>query len=225
MFLINPYILQASGNPLWNGLTAGYKADNTPNDVLGNNNGTLTNGATYGTGIINQGFSFDGVNDYVDLPDNTFDYLSDFSVSGWFYANSLPVAQSIYNVQNGANEAVRIMCNFNELTFRVIRGAVSYSLDSVSTLSTGTWYHFVATFEHGVGKKLYINGVLDNSDSSNFVPDESAGTMYKAIGAYKLPSTGHYFDGIIDELYEWNGVLLDSTQVTELYNSGAGLQY
>ena len=29
MFLINPYILQASGNPLWDGLQAYYTADNT----------------------------------------------------------------------------------------------------------------------------------------------------------------------------------------------------
>ena len=41
MFLINPYILQASGNPLWDGLQAYYTADNTPNDALGNFNGTL----------------------------------------------------------------------------------------------------------------------------------------------------------------------------------------
>ena len=67
MFLINPYILQASGNPLWDGLQAYYTADNTPNDALGTYNGTLVNGATYGTGIISNGFSLDGVNDYISI--------------------------------------------------------------------------------------------------------------------------------------------------------------
>ena len=57
-------------NPLWDGLQAYYTADNTSNDALGNYNGTLVNGTTYGTGIINNGFSFDGVNDYVDLGNN-----------------------------------------------------------------------------------------------------------------------------------------------------------
>ena len=56
-----------ASNPLWNGLQAYYTADNTPNDALGTYNGVLTNGATYGTGIINQGFSLDGVNDYVSV--------------------------------------------------------------------------------------------------------------------------------------------------------------
>ena len=209
---------------IWNGLQAYYTADNTPNDALGTYNGTLVNGATYGTGIINQGFSFDGVNDYVDLPDNTFDYLSDFSISGWFNTNSLSGDKSIYNVQNGSAEAVRIMTSGDKLTFRIINSFVSYSVNSITTLSINTWYHFVATFEQGVGKKLYINGVLDNSDSVTNVPS-TASTLYKAIGAYKLPSTGHYFNGIIDEIAEFNGTLLTPTQVTELYNSGAGLQY
>jgi len=223
--IINPFIfLINSGNPLWNGLSAYYTADNTPNDAIGSNNGTLTNGATYGTGIINQGFSLDGANDYVDLPDNTFDYLSDFSISGWFYSNSLSGDKSIYNVQNGSPEAVRIMTSGNKLVFRIINTSVSYSLNSITTLSTGTWYNFVATFEQGVGKKLYINGTLDNSHSFTNVPS-TASTLYKAIGAYKLPATGHYFNGLIDEIAEFNGTLLNSTQVTELYNSGLGKQY
>ena len=61
---VNRSILAGGGgsNPLWNGLQAYYTADNTPNDALGNYNGTLTNDATYDTGIINQGFSLNGVN-------------------------------------------------------------------------------------------------------------------------------------------------------------------
>jgi len=224
--IINPFIfLINSGNPLWDGLQAYYTADSTPNDALGTYNGTLVNGATYGTGIINQGFSLDGANDYVDLPDNTFDYLSDFSISGWFYSNSLSGDKSIYNVQNGSAEAVRIITSGNKLLFKFIVGSSNNSLISVSNLSISTWYHFVCTFEHGVGRKIYINGALDASSVPLPSPDASAGTMYKAIGAYKIPSTGHYFNGLIDEIAEFNGTLLDSTQVTELYNSGAGKQY
>ena len=67
MFLINPYILQASGGAFpYTGIQAYYTADNTANDATCNGyNGTLVNGATYGTGKINQGFALDGINDYV----------------------------------------------------------------------------------------------------------------------------------------------------------------
>ena len=64
--MINSYIFRLAST-LWNDLLAYYTADNTPNDALGNYNGTLVNGATYGTGIINQGVSLDGINDYVDM--------------------------------------------------------------------------------------------------------------------------------------------------------------
>ena len=69
---------------LWNNLLAYYTGDNTPDDSLGNYNGTLVNGTTYGTGKINQSFSFDGVNDYVNMGNVLdFDGSTPFSISTW----------------------------------------------------------------------------------------------------------------------------------------------
>jgi hypothetical protein len=48
--VVGPRFYVDPSNPLWDGLLAYYTADNTPNDALGNYDGTLVNGATYGTG-------------------------------------------------------------------------------------------------------------------------------------------------------------------------------
>ena len=48
------------------GLVAGYSFENTANDILGVNNGTVY-GATYVDGQCGRALSFDGVDDYVDL--------------------------------------------------------------------------------------------------------------------------------------------------------------
>lgn len=40
------------------------------------------------------------------------------------------------------------------------------SLDSTTSISKDTWYHVVCTRESGVGNKIYINGVLDNTSDS-----------------------------------------------------------
>jgi hypothetical protein len=61
-----------------------------------------------------------------------------------------------------------------------------------STLSTGQWYHAVATF-NGTHRELYLNGTLDVGPStgsySTIWENWTIGTDYN----------GNYFDGIIDE--------------------------
>ena len=80
-----------STNPLWNSLVAYYSGDNTANDSKGTANGTLVNGATYSTGKINNGFSLDGINDYVSIPNGTFNPTSgSYAISAWI--SSTPVA-------------------------------------------------------------------------------------------------------------------------------------
>ena len=49
------------------GLVGWWQADGNANDVLGANNGTLVNGATFATGRNGQAFSFDGTDDYVQI--------------------------------------------------------------------------------------------------------------------------------------------------------------
>ena len=65
-------------------LVASYNGESNANDSFGTNNGSPQGGLTYGTGKIGNAFQFDGVNDYVALPNNSLNSLtSDFSVSGW----------------------------------------------------------------------------------------------------------------------------------------------
>jgi len=49
-------------------MVAWYPGEGNANDIQGNNNGTLQNGATFAAGKVGQAFSFDGVDDYVEVP-------------------------------------------------------------------------------------------------------------------------------------------------------------
>ena len=42
------------------GLVSWWPGDGNANDIVGDNHGTLENGATFATGKVNQAFSFDG---------------------------------------------------------------------------------------------------------------------------------------------------------------------
>ena len=48
-------------------LVSWWPGDGNATDIAGDNNGILTNGATFAAGKVGQAFSFDGVDDYVEL--------------------------------------------------------------------------------------------------------------------------------------------------------------
>ena len=229
MFLINPYILQASGNPLWNGLLAYYTADNTPNDALGTYNGTLVNGTTYGTGIINQGFSLDGVNDYVDFGnnfDNDGSQIQSFSL--WYKTSDVTKNQSIFSKYTGSGQVLYGLTKQTntKLIFIIQQTYPSNMLrvESNTVLINNTWYHITVTYDgskNASGVKIYINGV---ESTYNIVADVFTGNSSNT-GTFKIssPNIG-YIGGLIDELSIFNRVL-SSTEATELYNAGAGKQY
>ncbi|MBL7135284.1 MAG: LamG domain-containing protein [Candidatus Marinimicrobia bacterium] len=73
---------------------------------------------------------------------------------------------------------------------------------SASTLSTNTWYHVAFTF-NGVNSKLYLNGIEENSSSTD--PGDITNVQHAVIGARQDGTDGtsgmeHYFKGIIDEV-------------------------
>jgi len=221
MFLINPYILQASGNPLWNDLLAYYTADNTPNDALGTYNGTLVNGATYGTGIINQGFSLDGVNDYLSVSPTLGSSFSSptsaHSYSAWVYKTTSGQKFIIQNGNAGMGTCM-IVTTGNNLGF-TYQGVTSI-LSSSGFMTLNTWIHCVITYDGAGNVEFYKNGASAGSGSISWTDGTGASNTY--IGTYN--GISNYFTGLLDEIGIWNRVLTPS-EVTELYNSGAGLQY
>ena len=229
MFLINPYILQASGSTLWSDLLAYYTGDNTPNDALGTYNGTLTNGATYGTGIINNGFSLDGVNDYVDMGNVLdFDGSTPFSFSCWINPLGSTTVNILSKFQNSGvfpgytllltSNLVRFIIQNNNTTDRLI-------VTTTSTLTSGM-RHISLSYDgstNASGVKIYVDGVNQSLSifRDTFTGGLTTGSDFN-LGGFV---TGlNYFDGIIDEVGVWEKEL-SSSEVTELYNSGAGKQY
>src|SRR5262249_24760983 len=51
------------------GLAWWWSGDGNANDLVGGNNGSLVNGATLAPGLVGEAFSFDGVDDRVDIAD------------------------------------------------------------------------------------------------------------------------------------------------------------
>jgi hypothetical protein len=210
----------------------------SPNDAVSTNHGTLMNGCTFATGKIGQAFTFDGVNDYVQLPDNALNSLNgSFSVSAWF-----KTASSISNVDNYILNNISANTWFNNgngfgveqygntIYFIIYNNTNTYTELGVNyTFSTNTWYHVTATKLANGNMNLYLNGSLVGTKVTSVNPTYLATVSKPCIGALNIParlSVGYFAQSgfAVDALSTWNRELT-ATEVTELYNAGTGKQY
>lgn len=101
----------------------------------------------------------------------------------------------------------------------------AFSANSTTLISTGQWYHFVATHD-GNNLKLYIDGALEAT-----VPTPSAGAysdqlipLALGVGSWATTSSSLAHDGMLAKCGVWD-VALTGSEVHTLYNSGNGLNY
>lgn len=218
--IINSFLF-AQASTLWNNLISYWTGDNTPNDAKGTYNGTLTNGATYATGKINNGFSLDGTNDYI-LISPTLGASFSSPTSAHSYSAWVKTVASGYNIiiQNGAASRGTMM-GFQGRRLNMWYRGGNVSVQSTLQITDGIWNHVTCTYDGSGTIKLYINGNLDSTFTGITWADSSE-TCVTNLGSYNLGNL--FFNGIIDELGAW-GKVLTASEVTELYNSGNGKQY
>ena len=202
------------------GGVAYYKLDGNSNDSVGSNNGTDTSisySSSYGK--INQGASFNGSSSRIAIAHNSvFNITSAITLLAWIKTTS-----------TGGNQ---ILCKYDDSFYFAVNGSTFNSgkiqmyLNNVSsgwltggTVNDGNWHFVVGTYD-GSTIKLYIDGSLSTSVSAS----GSIQTGSNPVEIGTRTAISYYFNGDIDEIGIWSRAL-SSTEVSELYNSGAGLQY
>ena len=160
--------------------------------------------------------SFDGTDDYVDLPSsNDFDVgtSGDITIEAWINSNvwtGMPFnLVGLYN--SGHNDGLGIM--FSSGRLRLQNQATEFSLGP-TTLSTGQWYHIVAVRRNGslIG---YVNGSVENPAVSNTVNFTQNGPR---IGQWKTQSN-FYFNGRISGVKIYKGKGLTAAEVSQNYQN------
>lgn len=228
--IINSYIF-APASTLWSNLISYWTGDNTPNDAKGTVNGNLVNGATYGAGKINNGFSLDGTNDYVDFGNNLdFNGSTPFSFSAWVKPNVLNSFNCIFSKIVASTAQGYYLRLENGVRFVIYNATFNPIVVTTTTpLSLNVFTHITLTYSgNGLanGVNIYLNG---NNTSLNVIADNFSGSASNqasfSIGSqYSGGSASVFFNGIIDEVGVW-ARKITPIEVTELYNSGSGKQY
>jgi len=210
-----------------------WRAENNADDSYSNNHGTIMNNMGFDSGKIGQGFSFDGVDDYVVVPeDNALDLDSTYSIFQWVYPteNKLhaviskgdgAVAQFSYRININSDKTLAVIISKDG---RILAETSKYYWTTTNLINWNEWQHVGFTFNSGV-LKLYINGeeatnVYKYFDNSFTNTHNSANDLF--IGMYEhysIPYTQDAFKGKIDEVAIFDRVL-SSYEIDQMYNEG-----
>lgn len=185
-------------------------------DSSGNaNHGTLKPSGsepTWVSGKFGNALSFDGSNDYVEIPDhNTLDITGDLTLEAWIKPDSVSyIAQGEIVGKWVANDtSYYFAIKDGELQMRIsATGSDYYNVEETSNanLNINTWYHVAGVYDASAQDiKLYINGVEESTTVTGTIPSSiHSGSENLKIGGF---SPGYYFDGIIDEVRTYNEAL------------------
>jgi hypothetical protein len=194
-------------------LIAHYSFENNVNDVSGNGNNGVNNGASFVEGKIGKAGSFDGVNDYVNLKSDLLDEAGEFSVGMWVRIDSINYYSTLFNKLYSF--FIVITPDRKIMTWKGTgnKWEGSSRLVSNGQLSSGGW-HYVVFSSDSENSYIYIDGKLDKKGNSMGVIPSSSKIE---VGYRKTEGTQPY-DGRIDELKIWNRVL-SSSEVLNEYQS------
>nr|WP_320133180.1 LamG-like jellyroll fold domain-containing protein [uncultured Holophaga sp.] len=174
--------------------------------------GILANGPTWTNGKVGKALYFDGKNSAVGLP-YVLPLSSAFTLSAWVKLDEVGTGHVNTILGAGHAECLRALHCCVNAQDKPYFGFYCQDLTGSKSLAAGVWTHLVFTFD-GTTKRIYVNGVLDSSQTSGALTVTDANAL---IGNYPF-STGLGFKGVIDEVAIYNRALVDC-EVAALYAS------
>jgi len=150
-------------------------------DLIGTNNGTLTNGPTFSSG--NGGsIVFDGIDDQVRIGAVTSALSTSLTYNIWFNPSVIDTSRTLFwddDAQSGGDSWVQITSGGAIQSQRDTDGFGV--LTSSTTISANNWYNFNMVANGSSGKIFYLNG--QNVGSNSVAISTRSGKSYITLGA------------------------------------------
>jgi hypothetical protein len=213
-----------------NSLVAEYRFDGDVNDSSGNNNNGVTQGdPVFVDGFLGQALSFDGVDDYVEVADNSIFSFgngvddSPFSLSAWIKRrsfNSPHIIVSKYRSQGFPRNQEYTFRVEHEGNFTIVlfdtSGDYRKSVTTGHLITDSQWHYVVATYDGSEtveGLKLYFDGVETPTtivlDNPSYVAMEDTTSTFKIGVSHQVIGLASFFNGTIDEVRVYDHTLSD----------------
>jgi len=192
------------------GLVAEWHFDEGSGSVLkdssGNGNDGVIHGATWVEGKYGKALSFDGMDDYVDVPHSpSLDIIDAITVECWVYYKG-GNGRIVQKDDRGSDTYPRLWeigGYHGNFRMELWHSNEDTTVQSANSLTVSEWMHLTMTF-NGNDITMYQDGIL--SKVYNFPGDirSNSGTPI-TIGGYWR--SNEWFNGIIDEVRIYNNAL------------------
>lgn len=195
-------------------------------DCSVNGNDGQIYGAAWTIGKVGNALSFDGSDDWVDVPDDISP--EHITITAWIYPTGFDDGvgdngNPIITKETGAGVPpwsesfawrLRITPREHLLQFYAFTNTGGTEAVSTTVLQTNTWYYVAATYD-GEAAKLYVKVILEDTNISSSPGPLVTTSLPTAIGHLEGWST-QWFEGIIDELCIYD-TALSETEIRYLY--------
>jgi concanavalin A-like lectin/glucanase superfamily protein len=176
---------------------------------------------TFATGKVGQAFSFDGIDDYVHVPDAPSLNPSTISIEAWVYVTGNPGGFTMHIVDKDdvASERQYILevgPDFSFFESHVWTSSGQHFVIGASSVQLFTWYHVATTYDGHV-LTLYVNGRLDGSMPAD---GPLVITSVPVIIGMSGGTPTSNFQGLIDEPRIYNRAL-SATEIQAIFNAGS----
>ncbi len=201
--------------------SAGSNTTTNNNTVADTSSGKIGYGAEFGSPNSSKYFSL--ASSLVTTDKTTAAY----TVTAWVNASSFVTADSSTVVGLCTNGKLRCKLGIRDssglkLDWNTYNGSTGQALSSsAQTFNLDTWY-FVGWTMNGTTLTFYRNGT--NLGTATVTINNGVGESDAFAIGRGTADNGNFWSKWLDEIGVWSRVLTDD-EMTELYNSGNGLQY
>jgi hypothetical protein len=202
------------------GLVSWWTGDNSGIDLIGGNDATLLNGASYAAGTVADGFIFDGIDDQVQAPSSGLPTgNADRTIEMWVRIDQ-PVTGArklfvSYGAPGTSSSSYGVGCDELGRLYVTTWGT---SVNSNQTLQSGRWYHVAAT---NVDRSFTL--FLDGVQIANGLMDvTTAPNSNLLMGQQTVPNIGNQnqLDGMVDEVSIYDRAL-SASEIQSIYSAGS----
>jgi LruC domain-containing protein len=167
--------------------------------------------------------NFDGSNDYVNIDETSLVNDFPFTMCAWIKTSGFSDPNEDMVIMNIAQDnkdnkyyGIFIGSGENGKACILARKGSQYEKAGTTVLTDSNWHFVVGVFAGKKDRKLYVDGVLEASDTRNKPFEHNADAT--VFGRWGDSTPKSYFNGDINDVQLWD-IALTQAQITSYYNN------
>jgi type II secretory pathway pseudopilin PulG len=205
------------------GLVGWWPGEGNANDIVGPGDGTWATSPAFATGRTGQAFSFNGVDNFVDVAPGYNAGTGGLTAELWYKANVSGTTQVLLvKGLTGGTSGYELLLNGGQLVWDLQgTGGIAFNT-STAEPANNEWHHVAGVLDRSTNTAiLYVDGEAVASQSANVGNIDTALNLgFGALTRQPGGTSVQFFNGLMDEISIYNRVL-DAAEIRSIFDAGS----